>query len=199
MHKAIRFLAPVNAQTSDRLFKVLDELVSKGMTDLHLLLSTPGGSVFHGLSIHNYLKGIPVNVHTYNFGSVDSIGVVIYCAGDKRHTVPHSRFLIHSVKLTMNGKMSVDEKQIDEYLKSVKIDQRNIARVMSDTTGRPIETIEQEMVNRTTLNPEEAVDYGLVHEIRKELIPPGMEMITIGEPMKDEQFTPRRVQFPRKG
>lgn len=199
MHKAIRFLAPVNAQTSDRLFKVLDELVSKGMTDLHLLLSTPGGSVFHGLSIHNYLKGIPVNVHTYNFGSVDSIGVVIYCSGEKRFTVPHSRFLIHSVKLTINGKMSVDEKQIDEYLKSVKIDQRNIARVMSDTTGRPIETIEHEMVNRTTLNPEEAVDYGLVHEIRKELIPPGMEMITIGEPMKDEQFAPRRVQFPGKG
>lgn len=168
------------------------------MTDLHLLLSTPGGSVFHGLSIHNYLKGIPVNVFTYNFGSVDSIGVVIYCAGEQRFCVPHSRFLIHSVKLNLNGKLSVDEKQIDEYLKSVKIDQRNIARVMSDTTGRPTADIENDMVNRTTLNPEEAVAYGLTHKIQKELIPPGMELITIGEQFQNESHQPKRVQFPKR-
>lgn len=195
MERAIRFMAPVNSKTSDRLFKVIDDLINKGTTHLHLLLSTPGGSVFHGLSVHNYLKGIPIEVSTYNFGSVDSIGVVIYCAGAKRYTVPHSRFLIHSVKLNLPGKLSVDEKQIDEYLKSVKIDQRNIARVMSDTTGRSVESIEADMVNRTTLSPEEALSYGLTHEIKKELIRPGMEMITIGEPVDNDQYRPGGVRF----
>jgi ATP-dependent protease ClpP protease subunit len=195
MDKAIRFMAPVNAETSDLLFKVIDELVNQGMTRLHLLLSTPGGSVFHGLSIHNYLRGLPIPVVTYNFGSVDSIGVVIYCAGMQRFTVPHSRFLIHSVKFNINGKVSLDEKQIEEYLKGVKIDQRNIARVMADTTGRSVDVIEQEMIDRTTLNPEEAVAYGLVHAVKKELIPAGTEMMAIGEPIPNQPYQARKVRF----
>lgn len=195
MDKAIRFMAQVNAQTSDLLFKVIDELVTQGATRLHLLLSTPGGSVFHGLSIHNYLKGIPVPVYTYNFGSVDSIGVVIYCAGERRFTVPHSRFLIHSVKFNINGKASMDEKQLEEYLKGVRIDQRNIARVMADTTGRPVESFEHDMVDRTTLNPDEAVNYGLVHEVRRELLPKGMELLAIGEPIQNQPYQARKVRF----
>lgn len=195
MEKAIRFMAQVNAQTSDLLFKTIDDQVTQGMSRLHLLLSTPGGSVFHGLSIHNYLRGIPIPVHTYNFGSVDSIGVVIYCAGERRYTVPHSRFLIHSVKFNINGKTSMDEKQIEEHLKAVRIDQRNIARVMADTTGRPVESFEHDMVDRTTLSPEQALDYGLAHEIRQQLLPPGMTLMTIGEPMQNQPYQARQVRF----
>lgn len=199
MERAIRFIAPVNAQTSDLLFKTIDELVNQGMTKLHLFLSTPGGSVFHGLSIHNYLRGIPVPVHTYNFGSVDSIGVVIYCAGEQRFTVPHSRFLIHSVKFNINGKTSMDEKQIEEHLKAVKIDQRNIARVMADTTGRSLEAFEHDMVDRTTLSPEQAVEYGLTHEIKKQLLPLGMQLMAIGEPFPNQPYQARAVRFGQPG
>ena len=182
MEKAIRFLAQVNPQTSDQLFQAIDNLLRQGTTKIRLLLSTPGGSVFHGLSIHNYLKGLPVEVHTYNFGSVDSIGVVIFSAGSKRYTVPHSRFLIHSVKFNINGQASMDEKQLEEHLKGLQIDQKNIAKVIADTTGKSIETLINAMNNRTTLSPQEAVEYGLVHEIKNDLLLPKMEVITIGEP-----------------
>ncbi|MCX6291087.1 MAG: ATP-dependent Clp protease proteolytic subunit, partial [Bacteroidetes bacterium] len=184
MEAAIRFLAPVNNQTADQLFKAIDVKVGQGCRKLHLLISSPGGSVFHGLSLYNYLKGIPVEIYTYNFGSVDSIGVVIYCAGIKRFSVPHSRFLIHGVKFNLNSPASIDEKQLEEYLKSLQIDQRNIAKVIADNTNKTIEDIEKDMHNRTTLNPEEANVYGLTHEIKSELIKPNMEMLTIGEPMQ---------------
>lgn len=78
MERAIRFLAPVDNQTADQLFTAIDNLLAQGTTKIRLLLSTPGGSVFHGISIHNYLKGLPIEIDTYNFGSVDSIGVVIF-------------------------------------------------------------------------------------------------------------------------
>ena len=121
---------------------------------------------FHGLSLYNYLKGLPIEINTFNFGSVDSIGVIIFCAGKKRYSVPHSRFLIHGVKFNINGQISMDEKQIEEYLKGLKIDEQNIARVIADTTGKAMHKIEEDMLNRITLNPQEAKDYGLVHEIQ---------------------------------
>jgi ATP-dependent Clp protease, protease subunit len=180
----IRFMAPVIPATIDNLMKIVDQKLHQKYERIHLLVSSPGGSVFHGLSVYNFLKGAPVEVYTYNFGSVDSIGVVIYCAGSKRFCVPHARFLIHGVKLNINGKLSIDEFQINEHLKSVQIDQKNIARVIADNTSKGSDVIEKDMHDRKTLSPNEAKDYGLVHEIKSELFPADSEFISIGEPIQ---------------
>jgi len=193
----IRFMAPVVPQTSDQLFKIIDSKIKAKTEKLHLLLSSPGGSVFHGLSLYNFLKGAPIEISTYNFGSVDSIGVVIFCAGSKRYSVPHARFLIHGVRFNIKGNASFDEKQIEEHLKSIKIDQLNIARVIADNTGKSTHKIEEDMINRTTLNPTEAKDYGLVHEIKSELFPIDADLVTIGEIVKQTQPSPFQVTAPQ--
>lgn len=187
----IRFFAPVIPITTDALFRAIDLKVKAKIEKLNLLISSPGGSVFHGLSLYNYLKGLPIEINTFNFGSVDSIGVIIFCAGQKRYSVPHSRFLIHGVKFNINGQISMDEKQIEEHLKSLIIDQQNIARVIADTTGKPMHRIEEDMHNRTTLNPNEAKDYGLVHEIKSDLLPLDADLIVIGEP-RQQNFNPKQ-------
>lgn len=177
----IRFMAPVVPETTDQLFQHVDNAIRNKYERIHLLLSSPGGSVFHGLSIYNFLKGVPTEVLTYNFGTVDSIGIVIFCAGSRRFSVPHARFLIHGVRFNIAGNASFDDKQIEEHLKSLRIDQENIARVIADTTGKPLHKIEEDMNNRTTLNPNQAKDYGLVHEIRSELLPIDAEFVVIRE------------------
>ena len=155
----IRFMAPVIPETTDQLVRVLDKAIQSKIERINLMLSSPGGSVFHGLSLFNFLKGMPIEVNTYNFGSVDSIGVIIFCAGQKRFSVPHARFLIHGVRFNAKGGVSFDEMQLQEHLKSVKIDQENIARVIADTTGKALHKIEEDMNSRTTLNPNQAKDY----------------------------------------
>jgi len=186
----IRLFAPIGPDTTDKLFKILDQKINNSVNKIHLLISSPGGSVFHGLSIYNYLKGAPIEVDTYNFGSVDSIGVIIFCAGKKRYSVPHARFLIHGVRFNINGNVAFDEKELEEHYKSLKIDQRNIAKVIADTCGKEIKEIENKMNDRTTLNPEEAKEYGLVHEIKSILFPQGADLSVIGE------INQQRIPFP---
>jgi len=186
----IRLFAPIGPDTTDKLFKILDQKINNSVNKIHLLISSPGGSVFHGLSIYNYLKGAPIEVDTYNFGSVDSIGVIIFCAGKKRYSVPHARFLIHGVRFNINGNVAFDEKELEKHYKSLKIDQRNIAKVIADTCGKEIKEIENKMNDRTTLNPEEAKEYGLVHEIKSILFPQGADLSVIGE------INQQRIPFP---
>jgi len=180
----IRFLAPVIPQTTSQLFGIIDAAIKQQVTRIHLLLSSPGGSVFHGLSIYNFLRGAPVEVYTYNFGSVDSIGVVVFCAGSRRLSVPHARFLIHPVQFNFQGQAAFDEKQLEEHLKSLKIDQENIARVIADTTGKPLHKINEDMISRTTLSPTQAKDYGLIHDVQSSLFPAGASLAVIGEPIQ---------------
>ena len=188
----IRFMAPVLPQTTDALFRIVDKKMREKVERLHLMISSPGGMVFQGLSLYNFLKGAPVEVYTYNFGSVDSIGVVIFCAGDRRFSVPHARFLIHGVQLNFHGDQSLDEKGLEEKIKGLKLDYHNIARVIADTTQKPAHKVEEDMNNRTTLTPQEARDYGLVHEIKSALFPADADFSVVGE---GPQQVPQQLQI----
>jgi ATP-dependent Clp protease protease subunit len=195
----IRFMAPVVPQSATQLLQTIDRKIADGYERIHLMISSPGGSVFHGLSIHNYLRGAPVEVVTYNFGSVDSIGVIIFCAGDTRISVPNARFLLHGVSMTLPGNTPLDEKDLDERIKSLRIDYQNISRVIASTTGRAADSIEADMEARTTLNPEEAVAYGLVHSIDSALFPAGADLSMIYEGPNEQpapQVVPIQIAMP---
>jgi ATP-dependent Clp protease protease subunit len=175
----IKFFAPVIDVTINGLMNAIDQKMKQGQLRFTLLVSSPGGSVFHGLSAYNYLKGLPADVTTHNFGSVDSIGVILYCGGRKRLSVPQARFLLHGVSANFPKGASLEEKQLEERLKGLKIDIENIAKVIAANTGKPAEDVMNAMLDRTTLNPDEAKEWGLVHEIKTELFPEGAEVISI--------------------
>jgi ATP-dependent Clp protease protease subunit len=187
----IRFFAPVIDATVNALMSAVDQKMKQGTEEFIILISSPGGSVIHGLSAYNYLKGLPASITTHNFGSVDSIGIVIYCAGSRRLSVPQARFLFHGVNVQFRGEQNLEEKLLEERLKGLRIDMENIARVIAENTGKNAEDITDAMIERTTLNPEEAQSWGLVHEIKSELFEAGSEVIAI-------QFQQQQPQPPRK-
>jgi ATP-dependent Clp protease, protease subunit len=175
----IRFFAPVIDTTVNALLNAVDQKMKEGAKDFIILISSPGGSVPHGLSAYNYLKGLPASITTHNFGTVDSIGIVMYCAGSRRLSVPQARFLLHGVNAQFRGNENLEEKQLEERLKGLKIDMENIAKVIAANTGKSTEDVTKAMLERTTLNPSEAQSWGLVHDIRSQLFESGSEVISI--------------------
>jgi ATP-dependent protease ClpP protease subunit len=175
----IRFFAPVIDATVNALMSAVDQRMKQGTKDFVILISSPGGSVIHGLSAYNYLKGLPASITTHNFGSVDSIGIVLYCAGSKRLSVPQARFLFHGVNVQFRGEQNLDEKLLEERLKGLRIDMENIAKVVAANTGKSAKQVTDAMFERITLNPEEAQSWGLVHEINSKLFEEGSEVIAI--------------------
>ena len=175
----IKFFAPVIDVTVNALMNAIDQKMKQGVRDFIILISSPGGSVIHGLSTYNYLKGLPATIITHNFGSVDSIGLVLYCAGSRRLSVPQARFLLHAVNAQFKGNQSLEEKQLEERLKGLRIDLENIAKVIAANTDKSVEDVTNAMLERTTLNPEEAQSWGLVHEIKSQLFEAGSEVISI--------------------
>ena len=187
---AIKFFAPVNEVSENALMGILDKAINQGAKNVSILFSTQGGSVFHGLSIYNYLRGLPLEkLTTHNFGSVDSIGVVMYCAGRERYSSPQARFLLHGVSMGFQGNQNLEEPQLEEKLKGLKIDIENIAKVIAENTGKTDIQVTQAMLARTTLNPEQAKEWGLVHSIKTELFEPGTQVISIvSQPQQNPQI-----------
>ena len=175
----IKFIAPVIPQSINALITIIDQKLKEETNHFVLLISTPGGDVFYGLTAYNYLKGIPAKITTHNIGSADSIGSVLFCSGDNRISVPHARFLLHGVTMNFSKGASLEEKQLDEKLKSLQIDTKNISKVIADTVNKDVKDIINDMQDRTTLNSEDAKEYGLVKEIKSELFPIGADVVSI--------------------
>jgi len=182
----IKFFAPVVDVTINALMNAIEQKMKQGASEFIVLISSPGGSVIHGLSAYNYLKGLPITITTHNFGSVDSIGVVLFCGGSKRFSVPQARFLLHGVSARFQNE-SLEEKQLEERLKGLKIDVENIAKIIAANTAKTVEDVTQAILDRTILNPDEAMAWGLVHEIKSELFEGGSEVISIQSQQKESQ------------
>ena len=169
----------ISEQTIKALMNLIINEIAKGVNHFVILLSSPGGNVFWGLTAYNFLEGVPAQIDTHNMGSIDSIAGVLFCAGQKRYSVPHGRFMMHGVGFDAPQGIRFDEKSLDERMKALKMDTENIVGVIAANTGKTEDEIRKALYEGTVINPEQAVAFGLVHEIKTELFPSGARVVQI--------------------
>ncbi|MDX9963523.1 ATP-dependent Clp protease proteolytic subunit [Desulfobacter postgatei] len=175
----LRVMTAIVPESVDAILKIVDENLFRGCKRIHLMLSTPGGSVAQGISLTNYLIGVPIELYTYNFGAIDSIGVSVYCAGIRRFCSPQSRFLIHRISLALIENQSIDEEFIFRKLREIEVDTNNVAAIISRASGMNMEKVVSAMKRQTILDAQGAIDCGIAHQMQSFLMPAGVPFSTI--------------------
>ena len=169
----ISFSAEINPSTTEALLAAFANFVNQAFREICLLLSTPGGSVVHGINVYNILRGLPISLTTHNVGNVDSIGTVIFLAGNRRYACPQANFMLHGVAFASIGPAQFFERNLQERIESLRADQQRIAAIYQDRTGINAQEAEQLFLREQTINASEAVNRGLIHEVRDVQVPAG--------------------------
>src|SRR5512145_462202 len=141
--------------------------------DIHLYISSPGGSVTSGLAVYDTMQFLTCDVNTYCIGQAASMGAVLLCGGTKgkRYALPNANIMIHQVLGGAEGAASDVEIRVRYML---KLKQR-LNSIISKHTGRAVEQVEKDCDRDNFMTAEEAKTYGLVDEVvqsRKEI--PGL-------------------------
>lgn len=170
----VNFSAEVTPASTEGLIATVATLHNQGATEIHLMLSTPGGSVMHGFTIYNVLRSIPVNLHTYNMGNVDSIGNVIFLAGSHRFACPHSTFMFHGVGFDLVGSIRLDDKLLREKLDSISADHKRIASVIEQYSSLDERQVVQLFEEARTKDAAWAQSVGLIEAVREPEIAAGI-------------------------
>lgn len=175
----IIFQAGVNSQTSAQLLGAITNAINGGQfSEIIILISSPGGSVFDGMNIATLIKASPLPISIHNAGQIDSIAVVIFSAGAKRLAQKNSSFLFHGVVANF-GPSGLTEQQLEERLATLRRDRENIAKNISDYAGVDYSLIDGLMKKGAIISAEEAKRIGLVNEIKEANIPTGAQIVTI--------------------
>ena len=175
----ISFLADINPQTSAALIGTIFDQISKGASEIYLLLSTPGGTVDHGVAVYNVLKGLPVPFTTHNVGAVNSIGNVIFLAGARRKAAPHTTFMYHGVGFDVTTAIRFEEKNLRERLDAIRTDQSKMGAIMVERTKLTQPEVENLFLEAQTKDTVFALDKGVIHEVEKVNLPAGAPLIQL--------------------
>jgi len=163
----IHYNDEIGAQKVKALTKFcMDKLVKHTPDTLYFLFASPGGEVDAGVTFYNFLKTLPQKIIMHNMSSVESIGVIVFLAGQERYACPHTSFLFHSVKNTPQKEESLDLKKIEEMESKIKTDQNKIALIISENSSIKKEEMSELFDQGESKSEEFAKEKGLVHDIR---------------------------------
>jgi len=175
----IVFNADVQTIQAAKLRNAFTQAANAG-NDIYLLISSGGGNVFEGLSLGSFMKTLPVHITTHNVGQIDSIASVIFAAGAIRCANAHASFMFHGVTMHYE-KVDMIESQLQEQYLQIKRLRESIAVAFSTYTGLSLSDAETLMVSGATiLSAQEALSKTIIHEIRDATVPPGSQIVAIG-------------------
>ncbi|MCD6599558.1 MAG: ATP-dependent Clp protease proteolytic subunit [Dehalococcoidia bacterium] len=131
--------------------------------DISLYIHCPGGVISAGLAIYDTMQLLRCPVSTICVGLAASMGTLLLCAGThgKRYALPNSTIHLHQAIGGAQGQAADIEIAAREIMRL----QERIRDIVAKHTGQDMEKIAHDTDRDFYLDPEQAVEYGLIDEV----------------------------------
>jgi ATP-dependent Clp protease, protease subunit len=131
--------------------------------DINMYIQSPGGVISSGLAIYDTMQLIKPEVSTICVGMAASMATVLLCAGTKgkRYALPHATIHMHQAIGGAQGQAS----DIVIAAKEIMRQQDILKDILVRHTGQPLDKITHDTDRDFYLNPDQAVEYGLIDEV----------------------------------
>lgn len=137
--------------------------------EITFFLNTPGGSITAGMAVYDTMKMITSPITIVVTGMAASMGSILLCAAAKgrRLVYPHARILIHQPLIS--GRMVGPATDINIQAKEMEKLRAELNQILSNSSGQPLERINQDTDRDFYLTAPEAIAYGLADKIVEKL------------------------------
>ena len=127
--------------------------------DIFMYINSPGGSINAGMAIYDTMNFIKCDVSTIVIGMAASL--LSAGAKGKRCSLPNSEIMIHQPLGAFEGQASDIEISAKRILKQ----KEKLNLILSKNTNQPIDKIVIDTDRDHFLEPDEALEYGLIDEV----------------------------------
>ena len=131
--------------------------------DISLYINSPGGSVTAGMAIYDTMNYIKCDVSTICIGMAASMGAFLLSSGakGKRYALPNAEIMIHQPSAGTQGQIT----DMAIHLKRLEIIKKRMNKILSENTGKPVETVTADSERDNFMTADEAVAYGLIDKV----------------------------------
>jgi ATP-dependent Clp protease protease subunit len=161
--RTVLVFGAINDQTAADTVRRLIALDAASDAPIDMLVSSPGGHLESGDTVHDVVRFINAPVRMIGTGWVGSAATHLFLAvpKERRFCLPQTRFLIHQPSGGAGGQATDIAIVAREIIKA----RERIARVIARETGHPLEKVQIDIERDNWMGPEEAIEYGLISKI----------------------------------
>ena len=131
--------------------------------DIYMYINSPGGVITSGFGILDTMNYIKPDVATICMGQAASMAALLLSSGSKgkRSALTNSRVMIHQPLGGVQGQAT----DIEIHTKEILFLKDKLNKILSENTGKSVETIENDTNRDNFMSAEKALDYGLIDQI----------------------------------
>jgi ATP-dependent Clp protease protease subunit len=131
--------------------------------DIFIYINSPGGSITAGMAIFDTMRYVKPDVSTMCVGLAASMGAFLLAAGNKgkRFATPNSEILIYQPLGGAQGQAS----DIEIHAKRIIKVRERLNHILAELTGQPLERIEKDTDRDHFMDPQGALEYGIIDEV----------------------------------
>ena len=131
--------------------------------DIQFYINSPGGSVTAGMAIYDTMQYIKCDVATICVGMAASMGAFLLSAGTKgkRMALPNAEIMIHQPSAGTQGQIT----DMAIHMKRLQTIKERMNRILSEKTGKDIETVTAACERDNFMTAEEAKDFGIIDRV----------------------------------
>lgn len=131
--------------------------------DIQFYINSPGGSVTAGMAIYDTMQYVKCDVATICVGMAASMGAFLLAAGakGKRMALPNAEIMIHQPSAGTQGQVT----DMALHLKRLQTVKERMNRILSENTGKPVETVTADCERDNFMTAQEAMEYGLIDKV----------------------------------
>ena len=161
--RTVLIFGGINDRSASDIVRRLIALAADSKAPINILVSSPGGHVESGDTIHDVIRFIDAPVNMIGTGWVGSAATHIYLSvpRERRYCLPQTRFLIHQPSGGAGGSASDIAIQAREIVKA----RQRIAAVIARETGQPLARVLEDIDRDYWMSAQEAIEYGLLSKV----------------------------------
>ena len=144
--------------------KDIRESLESVTDDIVIKLNSPGGDVFEGIEIYNYLKDHPSNITVEVTGIAASAATFITAGANEVIMNVGTSIMIHEASTFTWGNKS----DIQKTLNALETIDESILSIYSEKTGQSNEQLEEWMNEEKWFTADEAVEFGFADSVKRD-------------------------------
>ncbi|MGI9017121.1 MAG: ClpP family protease [Euzebya sp.] len=131
--------------------------------DITMYINSPGGAISGMFAMYDVMNLIPAKVHTVCVGMAASAGAFLLATGTGLRTAtPNARIMIHQPLGGARGQAS----DIQIQAQQMTFLRNRINEILAERSGKDLEQVAKDTLRDFWLSSEDAVEYGLIDEVR---------------------------------
>ena len=162
--RIIFITGPINDATSSLVCAQLLFLESDSKDkDIYMYINSPGGSVTAGLAMYDTMQYVKPDISTVSIGLSASAGSLLLMAGTagNRISLPNSKIMILQPSAGFQGQAT----DIEIHAKDILDTKRRLNDLYVKHCGKDLKTVEDAMERDNYMNPDQALEFGLIDKI----------------------------------